>query len=117
MGSRILSRSFQVSKWEDEGEDGISDESHSAVQANVSTDSAAMDVDELEPDGEVNTETAEEDSDEDADEDDPADVAMVPMADMLNAQFESENVCVILFIVVKKLFTFISRSYSMKNTI
>ena len=67
-----------------------------------------MDIDPQEPAGAVptdladtNTGAAEEeeqhaedeggDSD-DEDREDPSDVAMVPMADMLNARFESENV-------------------------
>ena len=91
MGSRILSRSFQVSKWDGaEGEKG-EDPDDMVEEANKSIDSAAMDVDEqpTESPDEVQ-ETLEED---DEDEDDPANVAMVPMADMLNARFESENVC------------------------
>ena len=34
----------------------------------------------------------EDEGSDDDDREDPADVAMVPMADMLNARFESENV-------------------------
>lgn len=34
----------------------------------------------------------EDEEDYSSDEDDPADVAMVPMADVLNAQYKSENV-------------------------
>ena len=36
----------------------------------------------------------EDEEDEDDDDEDPSDVAMVPMADMLNARYESENVSV-----------------------
>lgn len=90
-GSRILSRSFTVSRWtsddcaeeqsNDENDDtGVfgseSEPEDNADNANTSLGSA-MDVDELPP-------TTD-------DEDDPSDVAMVPMADLLNARWGSEN--------------------------
>ncbi|KZV66693.1 SET domain-containing protein [Peniophora sp. CONT] len=92
MGSRILSRSFTVEKWEGEN--------LGSPAASAAAD--AMDVDEEDSTGErpiVNQNTAESgvgtapvDEDDDSDdEDDPANVAMVPMADMLNARFECEN--------------------------
>lgn len=93
MGSRILSRSFRVEPWgKEEGEED--DEEEDGAEANTSTDNA-MDVDELverrHPEkGQLEPEEA---SDEEDDEiEDTADIAMVPMADMLNARFESENV-------------------------
>jgi len=64
MGSRILSRSFQV--------EALSTTSSHALNDN--------DSDETEDD---------EDGD---DEDDPANVAMVPLADMMNARYGCENV-------------------------
>ncbi|KAK1225653.1 Ribosomal lysine N-methyltransferase 4 [Marasmius sp. AFHP31] len=73
MGSRILSRSFDVERWEGE------DSSHEA--ANTSSGSA-MDVDAPEREGTPEVEEEEED---------PVDVSMVPMADLLNARFGSEN--------------------------
>lgn len=95
-GSRILSRSFMVSKWtsddsaeeqsNDENEDVDSDgepEDNIPDQANTSFGSA-MDVDDLPP--------TDNHEDDDEDEDDPSDVAMVPMADLLNARWGSENV-------------------------
>ncbi|KAI0088157.1 SET domain-containing protein [Irpex rosettiformis] len=85
MGSRVLSRSFQVSKWEGEAED----QDNVPTEANTSVDSAAMDVD-ASPSPSEHKEDHDED-DEDDNEDNPADVAMVPMADMLNARYESEN--------------------------
>ncbi|KAK7692209.1 hypothetical protein QCA50_003833 [Cerrena zonata] len=92
MGSRILSRSFRVEPWgKEEGEED--DEEEDGAEANTSTDNA-MDVDELverrHPEkGQLEPEEA---SDEEDDEiEDTADIAMVPMADMLNARFESEN--------------------------
>ncbi|THH18749.1 hypothetical protein EW146_g2289 [Bondarzewia mesenterica] len=93
MGSRILSRSFLVEKW-----DGKDEEDDTEGPDN--TTSMDMDVDEPPavsiPAAEGGTETEEEplldgkDSDSD-DENDPTDIAMVPMADMLNARYESEN--------------------------
>lgn len=91
VGSRILSRSFQVTKWEGEGdedEETDDDGDAGAVEANTSVDSAAMDVDEQEN----HEQPTEEGDSDDEDEDDPADVAMVPVADMLNARYETENV-------------------------
>jgi SET domain-containing protein 6 len=81
MGSRILSRSFIVQRWnEDEDENEA---------ANTSLGSA-MDVDEQRPAPE-SEEINDEDEDEDDDED-SSDVAMVPMADILNARYQTENV-------------------------
>ncbi|KAJ7680818.1 SET domain-containing protein [Mycena polygramma] len=86
MGSRILSRSFDVEN-EDPEDDTEGDEA-----ANTSLGSA-MDVDGSHEE----TESAHGDSeladgDEDPEEDEePAGVSMVPLADMLNAQYGSEN--------------------------
>jgi len=91
MGSRILSRSFQVEKWDpsanDEEEDGVS-------QAEMDVDGGHPDPAELD---EGHNDDAEEervgDSDDGDDDGDSGDVAMVPMADMLNARFGCNNVC------------------------
>lgn len=88
MGSRILSRSFQVEKWE--GEDEAHDVLQAAGEVAVQEDQHAMDVDG-EAEGDGSNEPGMEDN-EDEDEEDPSDVAMVPMADMLNARYGSENV-------------------------
>ena len=92
MGSRILSRSFTVEKWEGE------DSEHATMPAapdgmEVDTERATVqssteDLGAVEPD--VGASISDDDDSED--EDDPANVAMVPMADMLNARFECENV-------------------------
>lgn len=82
MGSRILSRSFTVLKWAGSAED--EDAMVADPDTSASTGSG-MDIEMDEVDG------TEIDLDED-DMEDPSDVAMVPMADMLNARFESENV-------------------------
>jgi len=92
MGSRILSRSFHVERWEGEGgEEQISaDAAHEDLPVVAEPPSDDMVVDDNDdvnlPEGVERV----EDSDEE-DEDDPSDVAMVPMADMLNARYESEN--------------------------
>lgn len=102
-GNRILSRSFQVSKLE--GEERASDAEHlesseisdseMADTANTNA-SSNMDVDEdtltYSPHAVASQPPTNEDS-EDEDEDDPSDIAMVPMADMLNARYGCENVC------------------------
>ena len=74
MGSRILSRSFDVERWE--GEDDTNE------AANTSSGSA-MDVD---------TPDQEREGTPEVEEADLVDVSMVPMADLLNARFGSENV-------------------------
>ncbi|KAI6131503.1 SET domain-containing protein [Pisolithus croceorrhizus] len=109
-GSRILSRSFTVSKWtsdddpdgptlgdgddnanghESEGESEGPKSNDMDNHANASLGSA-MDVDEPVTNCEVNLHLDDHD-DTDDDEDDPSDVAMVPMADLLNARWRSEN--------------------------
>ena len=92
MGSRILSRSFQVSRWQGESRDEEDDQDDTPNEANTSIDSAAMDVDNSPSNSEHGKDDHDEDDESDENEDDPADVAMVPMADLLNAQYESENV-------------------------
>lgn len=100
MGSRILSRSFHVEPWtnedleedHDHGEEDGSDDQEN-LEANVSQ-SSAMDVDEPSENAEPpqeQTQKMDEDGEDEEDIDNPADIAMVPMADMLNARFESEN--------------------------
>ncbi|KAF7797564.1 hypothetical protein EIP86_008764 [Pleurotus ostreatoroseus] len=93
MGSRILSRSFTVSRWPGE------DEVEATAAEQDAANSAAMDVDDQKPSDPANeanamepTDNSGEDDDSEDGAEDPSDVAMVPMADMLNARFESENV-------------------------
>ena len=97
MGSRILSRSFNVEKWDGEDDDTDADDDESKEQR--STD---MDVDEdpsvQKSDPEHLEEAQEtslvhdEDSEGEGEDADSSNVAMVPMADMLNARYGSENV-------------------------
>ncbi|KAJ7594459.1 SET domain-containing protein [Mycena floridula] len=81
MGSRILSRSFHVESWGAKNSDNKI----------PSSDSAAMDVDEPPEDKENLDATSDDDDDEDEDGEDTAHISMVPVADMLNARFGSEN--------------------------
>lgn len=90
MGSRILSRSFNVEKWapdEEEVGDGAGDVSMGS----------GMDVDL--PDGAPappthsshGTDDLEHEGGEEEEQEDSSDIAMVPMADILNARYGSEN--------------------------
>jgi N-lysine methyltransferase SETD6 len=91
MGSRILSRSFHVERWE--GEDEDSDENQSpSVAADKSDD---MDIDTTKQDPREDEEVEGGAESDDEDKEDPSDVAMVPLADMLNARYQSENVRVL----------------------
>lgn len=105
MGSRILSRSFHVLRWKPDGEEPDEEaevdeaDAGSALDVDAApSDGSAMEVDT--PNGEAAPAQATEDAgeepadDEDEDEDryeDPFDVAMVPMADMLNGRFNTET--------------------------
>jgi SET domain-containing protein 6 len=93
MGSRILSRSFDVEKDEDQPEEDADDETDE-VAANTSLGSA-MDVDLPQEETEsAHGDSEHTDGDEDAEdeEEEPSGVSMVPLADMLNARYDSENV-------------------------
>ncbi|KAL1680484.1 hypothetical protein EV122DRAFT_288740 [Schizophyllum commune] len=84
-GSRVLSRSFNV-------EEGSEEDSDSDTEGPADKSADLMDVDATEPPPEDGAEEAIEVSDdEDSDEEDAGDVGMVPMADMLNARYGSEN--------------------------
>ncbi|KAL5528774.1 RMS1 [Sanghuangporus sanghuang] len=86
MGSRILSRSFHVERWRGEGIESAQEE------AEVRQNYHSMDVDKIEAEDGEAEEAWRWDGDSDGEEtEDPSDVAMVPMADMLNARYGSEN--------------------------
>ncbi|KAG6820812.1 hypothetical protein H0H93_011106 [Arthromyces matolae] len=88
MGSRILSRSFNVERW-DSGE-----EEEETRDSSSHTRDHEMDVDSYggpeEPSENDESHHSEAEEDEE-DEEDSSDTAMVPMADMLNARYRSEN--------------------------
>ncbi|KAG1715770.1 hypothetical protein ID866_1394 [Astraeus odoratus] len=110
-GSRILSRSFTVSKWADEdvvehGSDADDDagagnrDSRGEAENNHLDDTdklantslgSAMDVDESASCAVSDAQRNDDHDSVDEDEDDPSDIAMVPMADLLNARWGSEN--------------------------
>jgi N-lysine methyltransferase SETD6 len=87
IGSRILSRSFNVEKW-DSGED---EEENAAANTSGGIE---MDVDGPQRSEGDESSSHHDEAEEDAgvDIDDSSDIAMVPMADMLNARYGSENV-------------------------
>ncbi|KAG6900720.1 hypothetical protein C0993_003746 [Termitomyces sp. T159_Od127] len=89
MGSRILSRSFTVEKL-DSGE-----EEKESTDALTNTRDDEMDVDSYGgPEGphEDSSSHHSEAEEEEEEEEESSDIAMVPMADMLNARYRSENV-------------------------
>ncbi|KAG8214259.1 SET domain-containing protein [Butyriboletus roseoflavus] len=104
-GSRILSRSFTVNRWTDNdeveedrnchgeaGEAGSDADDAEDPHSNTSIESS-MHIDDARTHPSLLEDTDERlDSDsEDSEDDDPSDVAMVPMADILNARWGSEN--------------------------
>ncbi|KAJ3809029.1 hypothetical protein F5876DRAFT_44779 [Lentinula aff. lateritia] len=89
MGSRILSRSFGVERVGiDDGDDG--EEMNPEAEKSLGS---AMDVDEHdETTGMKDTSIQDDSPSEDGDEEEDAiDISMVPIADLLNARFGSEN--------------------------
>ena len=102
MGSRILSRSFHVLRWKADGEEPDEEAEVDETEASsaLAADGNAMDVDvptdtpAVEAPAQEQADEAAEDDDDDDDDryEDPADVAMVPMADMLNGRFATETV-------------------------
>ncbi|KAG6891484.1 hypothetical protein C0992_005622 [Termitomyces sp. T32_za158] len=85
MGSRILSRSFTVEQWNSgEGEKWSED-------ALPNTRDHEMDVDSYGgPEG-LHEDSSSHHSEAEEEEEEDSDIAMVPMADMLNARYRSEN--------------------------
>lgn len=96
MGSCILSRSFQVERWKDE--DSAPDISADNDMDVDTHPSSTNNHDAESGDNEAGIELDDDDDDEDYD--DPSNVAMVPMADMFNARYESENVGAASFITI-----------------
>lgn len=100
MGSRILSRSFSVEKWESHAADKQEDYASSPgadtggdEAMDVDTEAVAATAPEAEDGADEPSFVVDDENDsDDEDAEDPANVAMVPMADMLNARYKSENV-------------------------
>ncbi|RDB25472.1 Ribosomal lysine N-methyltransferase 4 [Hypsizygus marmoreus] len=88
MGSRILSRSFNVERW-DSGEE---EEESPSAPTNNHPDGMDVDSPDAPEEGDEDIDASHSDAEEEDDEvDDSSDTAMVPMADMLNARYGSEN--------------------------
>ncbi|WFC97768.1 Ribosomal lysine N-methyltransferase 4 [Malassezia yamatoensis] len=97
MGSLILSRSFNVKRdlkhADDDDTDIHSLPTEVGVQRNIPGEVEELEADEAQADAveEDSSDNDENDSDEDEEEEDVRDISMVPMADMLNSRFGSEN--------------------------
>ncbi|KAJ3762252.1 hypothetical protein EV360DRAFT_79480 [Lentinula raphanica] len=95
-GSRILSRSFDIERG---ATDEVSGEEELDGEADRSTGSA-MDVDEDNAPAGVEDNSIQDDAtgeEEEEDEEDAINVSMVPVADLLNARYGSENASAKLF--------------------
>lgn len=106
MGSRILSRSFSAENWDGNGDDDVGEMD------------SAMKVDQNLEDPDLNRVDDDDDgnrSDEEEDEGDPSEVAMVPMADILNARYQTANVSVLLSRVALLVTDSIRPSFSTKK--
>jgi len=104
MGNLILSRSFTVGDQDEDEEEEQEEKAHASGDehqdiGNTSLGSA-MDVDA--PASATDEHLEEEESDDDDDDDEETntlEVAMVPLADILNARYQCENVRVILQLI------------------
>ena len=83
MGSRVLSRSFTLSKEEEEDHENENDVDDSRLGSD-------MDID-LPRDG-TSAYDSQEDSEEGGDDEEETEVVMIPLADILNARYNTENV-------------------------
>lgn len=82
MGSRVLSRSFTLSK---EEEDDHENEVENSSQGSV------MDIDP--PHNDTSANNSQEENGEDGGEDEEeTEIVMIPLADILNARYNTENV-------------------------
>lgn len=86
MGSRVLSRSFTLSKEEEdyEHENEIENE---VVNSSLGS---AMDFDPIHNGTSAND--SHEDNEEEGSDEEETEVVMIPMADILNARYNTENV-------------------------
>jgi len=113
MGSRILSRSFSMESWDKNG-----DESDDVGDTGMDS---AMKVDQNFEDPDMNHDDDDDDddgsnrSDDEEDTDDSSDVAMVPMADLLNARYQMANVSVLLLWVASLVTDWIRSSFSTRR--
>jgi SET domain-containing protein 6 len=92
-GSRVLSRSFQVEDWDPEANSDENDGSDHGSSANDGEQETATNDNEAEETGHNIDVEGDVDESDDEDQVKVEHVAMVPMADILNARYGSENVC------------------------
>lgn len=110
MGNLILSRSFTVDDQDEDEEEEQEDKARASGDehqdiGNTSLGSA-MDVDAPASATEENLEEEESDDGDEDEETNTLEIAMVPLADILNARYQCENVRVILqFIHLDKRLT------------
>ncbi|KAG8779640.1 hypothetical protein FRC12_023999 [Ceratobasidium sp. 428] len=107
MGSRILSRSFHVEPWsgaEDDNEEKLEAATGEAAMATQAAD-VSMESARSAPLAEDEDGTSDDDSDSDDEGENVEDVAMVPMADMLNARYGGENAKLFYELDVLKMIT------------
>jgi hypothetical protein len=91
-GSRVLSRSFHVEEWDPEGASDENDASDHGSPTNGDNEHEAATIGDDAAAETIDIEGDIEESD-DGDKERVEHVAMVPMADILNARYGSENVC------------------------
>jgi N-lysine methyltransferase SETD6 len=84
MGSRVLSRSFTLSKEEDHENENENDVDNSSL-------GSAMDIDPTH-NGTSANDSQEDNEEEGVDDEEEIEVVMIPMADILNARYNTENV-------------------------
>ena len=85
MGSRVLSRSFTLSK---EEEDHEHENENDVVNSSLGS---AMDIDPIH-NGTSANDSQEDNEEEGSDDEEETEVVMIPMADILNARYNTENV-------------------------
>lgn len=109
MGSRILSRSFDVEQWDQEEEEDS--KGNTSIGSSMDVDLPSADVEEPPEEHEHG-----DNPDGDHDEEESSNIAMVPMADILNARYGSENVSVVApFFFLLRNFP-VRPSFSTSNT-
>ncbi|KAG9100063.1 hypothetical protein FRC06_004569 [Ceratobasidium sp. 370] len=94
MGSRILSRSFHVEPWATgEDDDNAEDQDSNADERKQVTEDPDVSMESARSEQPAEQEDGASDGDSDSDDEGEKveDVAMVPMADMLNARYGGEN--------------------------
>ena len=84
MGSRVLSRSFTLGKEEEDDHENENDVDNSSL-------GSAMDIDPPHNGTSANT-SLEDNEDEEGEDEEETEVVMIPLADILNARYNTDNV-------------------------